>query len=131
MPADIVSLIELSEQESLRYGRTTVNLAVNYGGRQEILQSIRKIGNKIAAGRLKPEDVTIDDIAAGLYTAGQPDPDLVIRPSGEYRLSTLLIWQTPYSEFWTSEILWPDFTPEDFDKALDEYAKRNRRFGGI
>ncbi len=131
LPADIISLIEISEQESLHYGRTTVNLAVNYGGRQEILQSIRKIGNKIASGRLKPEDITIDDVAAGLYTAGQPDPDLVIRPSGEYRLSNFLIWQTAYSEFWTSEILWPDFTPEDFDKALDEYAKRNRRFGGI
>lgn len=131
LPSDIVSLIEISEQESLHRDKTTVNLAVNYGGRQEILQSVRKIGKSIASGLLNPEDITMEDISAGLYTAGQPDPDLIIRPSGEYRLSNFLIWQAAYSEFWYSDILWPDFTPDDFDKALEDFASRSRRFGGI
>ena len=77
------------------------------------------------------EDVTEADVAACLYTGGQPDPDLIIRPSGEYRLSNFLTWQSAYAEFWFSDILWPDFTTDDFDRALADYANRSRRFGGI
>ncbi|NLA77738.1 MAG: undecaprenyl diphosphate synthase family protein, partial [Clostridiales bacterium] len=68
---------------------------------------------------------------SGLYTAGQPDPDLIIRPSGEYRLSNFLLWQSAYAEFWYSDVLWPDFTTDDFDRAVEAYSKRNRRFGNI
>ncbi|MEI6579948.1 MAG: polyprenyl diphosphate synthase [Eubacteriales bacterium] len=131
LPKDIISLINIAERESLFNDKTTVNLAVNYGGRQEILQSVRLIADRIASGEIKPDEITQDDIAAGLYTAGQPDPDLIIRPSGEYRLSNFLIWQAAYSEFWYSDILWPDFTVDDFDKALNDFSARNRRFGGI
>ena len=80
---------------------------------------------------LSPEDITEKAISDNLYTAGQPDPDLIIRPSGENRLSNFLIWQSAYSEFYSSDVLWPDFTPEDLDKAIEEYSKRNRRFGGV
>lgn len=131
LPEDIISLINIAERESLANDKTTVNLAVNYGGRQEILQAVRLIASRVSSGEIKPEEISQDDIAAGLYTAGQPDPDLIIRPSGEYRLSNFLTWQAAYSEFWYSDILWPDFTADDFDKALNDFALRNRRFGGI
>lgn len=131
LPADIVKLIRIAESESSKAERTTVNLAVNYGGRQEILHAVQALAIKTASGELSPDALTLQDIEAGLYTAGQPDPDLIIRPSGEYRLSNFLIWQAAYSEFWYSDILWPDFTTVDLDKAIDDFAKRNRRFGGI
>lgn len=85
----------------------------------------------MARGELKPEEITPDQIAQHLYTAGQPPLDLVIRPSGEYRLSNFMIWQAAYAEFWYSDVLWPDFTPADFDRAMFDFAKRNRRFGGV
>jgi undecaprenyl diphosphate synthase len=104
---------------------------VNYGGRDEILNAVKHLAKKVEAGELKADDITLKDIDGNLYTAGQPDPDLIIRPSGEYRLSNFLIWQAAYSEFWFSDILWPDFTSDDLDKAIIEYSKRNRRFGGV
>ena len=131
LPEDIIFLIDTAERESLINDKTIVNLAVNYGGRQEILHAVRTLAEKVAEGHLLPEDITQGDIEAGLYTASQPDPDLIIRPSGEYRLSNFLTWQAAYSEFWYSDILWPDFTTDDFDKALSDFAARNRRFGGI
>ncbi|MEE1246053.1 MAG: polyprenyl diphosphate synthase, partial [Acutalibacteraceae bacterium] len=108
-----------------------VNIAINYGGRLEIVDAVRKLGEKIKNGELEPEDITEDDISANLYTAGQSDPDLIIRPSGEYRLSNFLTWQSAYSELWFSDILWPDFTPADLDRAIEDYNQRNRRFGGV
>ena len=131
LPADIVKLTNIAERESSTADKTTVNLAVNYGGRQEILRAVQLLSKKVASGAMQPDDITMGDIEAGLYTAGQPDPDLIIRPSGEYRLSNFLIWQSAYSEFWFSDILWPDFTTDDLDKAIRDFAKRNRRFGGI
>ena len=80
---------------------------------------------------MTPDEITEQDISDNIYTAGQPDPDLIIRPSGEYRLSNFLLWQSAYSEFWFSDILWPDFTTDDFDRAIDDYNHRNRRFGGV
>ena len=80
---------------------------------------------------MNPEDITEQDISDNLYTAGQADPDLIIRPSGEYRLSNFLIWQSAYSDFWFSDILWPDFTEADLDRAIDDFNNRNRRFGGV
>lgn len=91
----------------------------------------RKLAQKVQAGELRPEDIDEDSFSNELYTAGQPDPDLIIRPSGENRISNFLLWQSAYSEYVIMDILWPDFTPEDLNFALREYAKRSRRFGGI
>ena len=103
----------------------TLNLALNYGGRDEILQAARAL----VADGLRPDEVTEEAFRQRLYTAGQPDPDLVIRTSGEVRISNYLLFQCAYSEFYFSDILWPDFTPEALHKALRSYAARNRRFG--
>ncbi len=131
LPEDIVTLIEELEKGSQNKNAITINLAVNYGGRDEILHAVKSIAQKVEAGELKAEEIELKDIDGNLFTAGQPDPDLIIRPSGEYRLSNFLIWQAAYSEFWFSDILWPDFTSDDLDKAILDFAKRNRRFGGV
>lgn len=131
MPEDIVSLMETAEENSKNASRIKVNIAINYGGRLEIVEAVRKIAQKVKAGEIQPEDITEDDISANIYTAGQDDPDLIIRPSGEYRLSNFLLWQSAYSEFWFSDILWPDFTTDDLDRAIDDYNNRSRRFGGV
>ncbi len=131
VPEDIRLLVKRLENESKDKLKTTVNIAVNYGGQQEILRSVRKLAERVKSGELAPGDISLEDISAGLYTCDQPDPDLIIRPSGEYRLSNFLTWQSAYSEFWYSDVLWPDFTTDDLDRALNDYANRNRRFGGI
>lgn len=131
LPEDIINLIDQLEKNSADKETITINLAVNYGGRDELLHAVKAIAEKVEAGELKAQDITLNDIDGNLYTAGQPDPDLIIRPSGEYRLSNFLIWQAAYSEFWFSDILWPDFTADDLDKAIIDYSKRNRRFGGV
>ena len=131
LPADIVDMIDKLEENSADKRTITINLAVNYGGRDEILHAVRAVAQKVQAGELKAQDITLNDIDGNLYTAGLPDPDLIIRPSGEYRLSNFLIWQAAYSELWFSDILWPDFTADDLDKAIIDYSKRNRRFGGV
>ena len=106
-------------------------MAVNYGGRDEITHAARILAEKAAKGEIKPEDITEQSISDNLYTAGFPDVDLLIRPSGEQRISNYLIWQCAYAEFYYTDVLWPDFTPDELDKALAEYARRNRRFGGV
>ena len=102
-------------------------IAINYGGRDEIVHAVKQI----ISNNTSAQDITEQTISNNLYTAGQPDPDLIIRPSGEFRLSNFLIWQAAYSEFLYSDILWPDYTEQDFDAALAEYSHRNRRFGGV
>lgn len=131
MPEDILDLFDTAENESINQTKTTVNIAVNYGGRAEILHSVKRIANRVAAGELDPDEITEDMITSGLYTAGQPEPDVIVRPSGEQRLSNFMIWQAAYSEFWYTDKLWPDFTTEDFDKVIEDYSKRHRRFGGV
>ncbi|MCQ2481684.1 MAG: isoprenyl transferase [Clostridia bacterium] len=131
LPADIVSKLTTLEKNSADKDVMTVNLAINYGGRDEILHSVKDIAQKVKSGELNPDKITEDDIEKGLFTAGQPDPDMIIRPSGEYRLSNFMIWQAAYSEFIFMDIMWPDFTPDDLDKAIIEFNKRNRRFGGV
>ncbi len=131
MPEDILNLFGTVEGDSEKQNKTHINIAVNYGGRKEIVHSVKEIALKVAAGEISADDINEEMISDNIYTAGQPDPDLIIRPSGEYRLSNFLTWQSAYSEFWYSDILWPDFTKEDFNKALEEYSKRHRRFGGI
>ncbi len=131
MPKDIAKLMDTVEERSKDKSNTYVNLAVNYGGREEIVHSVRSIAERVKNGTLKIEDITEDTVSAGIYTAGQPDPDLIIRPSGEYRLSNFLLWQSAYAEIYVDDVLWPDYKPEDLDRALEAYAKRNRRFGGV
>ncbi len=131
MPKDIVKLMDTVEERSKDKSNTYVNLAVNYGGRAEIVESVKSIAERVKNGTLKIEDITEDEVSAGIYTAGQPDPDLIIRPSGEYRLSNFLLWQSAYAEIYVDDVLWPDYKPEDLDRALEAYAKRNRRFGGV
>lgn len=110
----------------------TLNLAVNYGGRSELTSAARQLALDAAAGKIRPEEITEQMLADRLYTKGEPDVDLIIRPSGEYRLSNFLIWQSAYAEYvFMDEILWPDFKPVDLDRALEEYQCRNRRFGGV
>lgn len=108
-----------------------INMAINYGGRQEIVHAVQDLAEQVKKGKLKPKDITEDLISANLYTKGCPDPDLIIRPSGELRLSNFLTWQSAYSELWFDDILWPDFTTDDLDRAIMDYAKRDRRFGGL
>lgn len=107
----------------------TFNICLNYGGRDEIVKAVRKIGEDIKNNDLDPEDITEDIISDNLYTKGQPDPDLLIRTSGELRLSNFLPWQLVYSEFVFMDKNWPDFSKEDLDEAILEYQKRTRKFG--
>ncbi|MFA6940459.1 MAG: isoprenyl transferase [Clostridiaceae bacterium] len=104
----------------------TLNLALNYGGRQEIIEAVKKI-----AAEKSQDEITEDNFKEYLYTKGIPDPDLIIRSSGEMRLSNFLIWQSAYSEFWVSDINWPDFRKENLQKAIWDYQRRDRRYGGI
>jgi undecaprenyl diphosphate synthase len=114
-------------EETKTNNRLVLNVAFNYGGRLEIVDAVRKI---VAQG-VKPDDVTEDMINANLYTSGQPDPDLIIRTSGELRVSNFLIWQGAYAEYYIAPVYWPDFDKEQLRLALQEYANRHRRFGGL
>ena len=119
---ELLKLMNEAEEETASHTGTTVYLAINYGGRQEITSAVNKL---IASGK---SEITEEDISNAIYTV--PDCDLIIRPSGEQRLSNFLLWQAAYSEFWYSDVLWPDFKIADLHKALSEFEKRNRRFGG-
>jgi len=131
VPADILKLLREMEGESAARDKTVVNIAVNYGGRQEILSATRRLAKLCALGAMNPDKLCEQDIEDGLFTAGQPMPDLIIRPSGELRLSNFLLWQSAYAELWFSDVLWPDFSAADFDRALAAFAERNRRFGDV
>jgi len=108
----------------------TFNVAFNYGGRDEIVKAVRKIAEEVKQNKIDIENIDEILISGNLYTAGIPDPDLMIRTSGEIRLSNFLPWQLVYSEFYFTDKLWPDFTEEDLNEAIDEYNRRNRKFGG-
>ena len=131
LPKDLLKLIEKAERKSNKYSKITVNIALNYGGRAEITHAVKAIAQKVQKGELSVDDNTEQLISDNIYTAGQPDPDIIVRPSGEYRLSNFLQWQSAYSEFWYSDILWPDFTEENVNDIIRDYQKRNRRFGGV
>ncbi len=124
---DIKALMEKNENDSKNATGLTLYIAINYGGRDEIVKAVQKI---VDSG-VKAEEINEQLISNNLYTHGCPDPDFIIRPSGEYRLSNYLIWQSAYSEFWYSDVLWPDFTEKDLEKAINDFSNRNRRFGGI
>lgn len=128
---ELVELIDFVENKTKDMDKVNLNIAVNYGGQQEILHSVKNIARDVKAGIINPDEISLETIAKGLYTLEQPPVDLVIRPSGEQRLSNFLLWQSAYAEFWYSDVLWPDFTEKDFDEALKAFEKRNRRFGGV
>jgi undecaprenyl diphosphate synthase len=129
LPPHLQELIARTAEISTHFTGCQVNICLNYGSRDEIVRAARTYAAEVAAGR----ENDLDERTFGnyLYSAGVPDPDLVIRPSGEYRLSNFLMWQTGYSELYFTDVLWPDFTPRDIDRAICEFQHRDRRFGGI
>ncbi len=127
---DIVDLIDEVHRKTAGNPNLKLTIAFNYGGQDEILDAVRRIAEEVKAGRLQPEQVNRDVFAAHLATAGIPDPDLVIRTSGEKRLSNFLLWQTAYAEFVFLDTLWPDFGELHLSEAIRQYQARDRRFGG-
>lgn len=118
-------------EEATRHNRDmTLNLALNYGGREEITDAVRHLAREAAEGRLDPSQVDEDTVSGALWTAGQPDPDLLIRTSGELRVSNFLLWQIAYAEFWFTDLLWPDMDRKVLYRALVDFQQRDRRFGG-
>lgn len=126
-----VRVMSYCEEQTANCSGLYLNIALNYGGRQDIVQAVRKIASRVEAGELKAADIKAADIEAELFTRGLPDPDLLIRTSGEQRLSNFLLWQLAYTEIYVTPLLWPDFTEEDLQAALSAYRQRERRFGGI
>ena len=108
-----------------------VNFCLNYGGRDELVRATKLFAQDVAEGKYQPEDLTEELLSRYLYSADVPDPELIIRPSGEMRTSNFLLWQSAYSEYVFLNVLWPDFGPPDLDEAISQYHKRNRRFGGV
>ena len=130
-PAELRGLIQEVEEASACKTGLVLNLAINYGGRAEITRAAKKVAQEAVSGSLRPEELTEERFAQYLYTGSQPDPDLIIRPSGEERLSNFLLWQSAYAEFVYFDILWPDFKTSDLDRAIEIYSSRQRRFGGV
>jgi undecaprenyl diphosphate synthase len=126
---EVLQMIERIESVTASGRRLTLVLAFNYSSRREILLAAQSLAQRVASGELRAEDITEESFAQSLMTSDIPDPDLIIRTSGECRLSNFLLWQASYSEFYFPEVLWPDFTEEEFDKALEEFAHRERRYG--
>jgi undecaprenyl diphosphate synthase len=123
--------IAFAEAETAANDRLTLVIALNYSARWEIVHMAQELARQAKAGALAPEDISATTVAGHLTTAGLPDPDLIIRTSGEYRLSNFLLWQAAYSEFYFTETLWPDFDEAEFTRAVEAYGKRDRRFGGV
>ena len=120
-----------TQERSKDYDGVQVNFCLNYGGRDEIMMAARRFARDCMEGKQSPEDLDEGLFSSYLYSAQVPDPDLIIRPSGEKRTSNFLLWQSAYSEYVFTDVLWPDFTPEDLEKAIAEYNQRSRRFGGV
>ncbi|MBR4949113.1 MAG: isoprenyl transferase [Clostridiales bacterium] len=131
LPEKVKETIKIEEERSKDRQKMQLIIAFNYGGRREIVNSCQKIAEQIKAGTLEPSDITEQMISDNLYLPDVPDPELIIRPSGELRISNFLLWECAYSEFWISDVLWPDFGYEDLTQAFRDYALRDRRFGGL
>ena len=127
---ELQALCDRAQKQSEDYD-VQVNFCLNYGGRDEIVQAARRFARDVADGKCQPEELTEELLATYLYSADVPDPELIIRPSGEKRTSNFLLWQSAYSEYVFMNVLWPDFSPADLDAAIEEYHRRNRRFGGV
>ena len=128
---ELRALIERTAEISTHYDGFQANVCINYGGRDEIVHAARRFAAQCAAGEKKPEELTEEAFGGLLYTAGIPDPELIIRPSGEERVSNFLLWQSAYSEYYFTDVLWPDFDERELDRAIAAYQKRDRRFGGV
>jgi len=131
LPEAAKKCVHLALERSCNNQGLTLNLALNYGGRNEIVEAFRAISHKICQGELNTGDINETLVSLNLYTAGQPDPDLLIRPSEDYRISNFLLWQIAYTEFWFTHVLWPDFRRIHLLQALIDYQRRERRFGGL
>ncbi|MEE0868158.1 MAG: isoprenyl transferase [Ruminococcus sp.] len=128
---DLRNLMIENEESSKGRDGMVLNIAMNYGSRDEIVRAVKNICNNVQSGAVLPENIDEQLISDYLYTSGQPDPDLIIRPSGEYRISNFLLWQSAYTEFVIMNKLWPDFETSDLDEAIKIYSQRNRRYGGV
>lgn len=131
LSGDIKALVNRAERETAGNDEFFLHIAFNYGGRDEIARAARAIGEAVRAGEVDPADITPDRFSQFLDTAAAPDPDLVIRTSGEQRVSNFLLWQAAYAEYLFLDVLWPDFNQDVFREAVDEYCGRERRYGGV
>ena len=129
LPAEVQAILNDAVTRTADRTTMTLTLALSYGSRDEMLRAVRQIGVDIGAGRLAPEQINESVVAEYLDTCGLPDPDLLIRTSGEMRISNFLLWQIAYTELYFSEVFWPDFSEAELQRALEEYARRQRRFG--
>ncbi len=129
-PEEIKKGIQNVENQTASKTGMHLNIAMNYGSRAEIVHAAQEIIKEIIGGKLDEKDINEKTFSDNLYTKDLPDPDLIIRTAGEQRLSNFLLWQAAYAEFYFSDVLWPDFNEKEFDKAIEEYLKRNRKFGG-
>lgn len=128
---DIQDRIEELEKVTEKNTGLNFTIAINYGSRDEITRAVSSIAKRVAAGEINPDDINMDIISESLDTKGIPDPDLLIRTSGEERLSNFLLWQLAYTEFYFTDVLWPDFDKKELEKAIEKYNGRERRFGGV
>ena len=131
VPLQVRRGIDHVVQETRNNTGLTLMMAFNYGGRDELIDACRVLARQVQAGELRPEDIGEKEIQGALYTADVPDPDLLIRTSGEMRVSNFLLWQIAYTELWITPTLWPDFGPTDLYRAIAEFQRRTRRFGGV
>ncbi|MEG1072283.1 MAG: isoprenyl transferase [Oscillospiraceae bacterium] len=131
LPEELRVLCEQTEEISKHYDGVQVNICLNYGGRDELLRAAKRYAADCIDGKADPNHLTGEDFSGYLFSKGIPDPDLIIRPSGEIRISNFLLWQSAYSEFYFTDVLWPDFDKEELHRALAAYQNRSRRFGGI
>lgn len=131
LPPVVIKALNMAVERSKTNKGTVLNLALNYGGRTEIVEAVRAIALKVNSGDLSVDQIDGNTISQYLYTSGQPDPDLLIRPSGDFRVSNFLLWQLAYTEFWHTTVLWPDFRRTHLISAIVEYQSRERRFGGL
>ena len=128
---ELQELAARTREVSARYDGFQANICLNYGGRDEIVRAVRAFAQKCVSGEADPESLTEADFGRMLYSGDIPDPELIIRPSGEIRISNFLLWQSAYAEYYFTDVLWPDFTPAELEKAIAAFHKRNRRFGGV
>ncbi len=131
LPVSSLEALSMAAERSRTSQGLVLNIAFNYGGRTEITDAVRAIAAKVKEGTYNIEQIDDNLISNHLYTAGQPDPDLLIRPSGDFRISNFLLWQLAYTEFWLTNVLWPDFRRVHLLEAIVEYQRRERRFGGL
>lgn len=131
LPPATLEALEMGAARTRNNNGLILNVAFNYGGRQEIVDTVKSVVTDVISGKLNPDDIDEQTVSERLYTAGQPDPDLLIRPAGDLRISNFLLWQLAYTEFWITPVMWPDFRRIDLLKAIIDFQRRERRFGGL